>query len=117
MSLQGQREIIAEALSTVAGIKASQYRPVAIGPGSAWPQVGELTRDDEVPDFLVTWRVIVVLPADERAASRFFDAQIEPLVDALEGEDVGYVSTITPSLMKSDGGDLQVMVLTMRREA
>lgn len=114
MSLQGQREAIAAALSAVDDVTGHQYRPRTMPPGTAWPLLGGL---DEGPahDFLATWRIVVVLPSDEIAASKWFDTHHEDLADALA--DFGRVKRIEPGLVQTDSGDMEAMFLTLEREA
>jgi hypothetical protein len=114
MSLEGQRAAIAAALSTVDDVTGHQYRPRTLPPGTAWPLLGGL---DEGParDFLATWRIVVVLPADEIAASKWFDGHHEDVAAALA--NFGRVTRIEPGLVQTDAGDMEAMFLTVEREA
>lgn len=112
MSISGDRQALADALSTVAGVTGSKYRPTVLTPGAAWPLVQSI---DRTQDFEVTWRAIVVLPSDERKASEWFDAHHEEVADALE--DFGYVERIEPGIVATDAGDLEAMFVTVRKEA
>lgn len=114
MSLVGQREAIAAALSTVDDVTGHQYRPRTMPPGTAWPLLGDLSAGP-AHDFLVTWRLVVVLPADEVAASKWFDGHYEDIADALA--DFGRVTQIQPGLIETDVGNLEAMFLTVEREA
>lgn len=114
MNLPEQRQEIAAALSTVDGVTGSPYRPRLLDTGAAWPMLQALERD-QVPDLDVTWRVAVVLPADEETAAVWFDAHVEPLDDALS--EVGWVSRFEPTTLRTNGGDLTVIMISMRREA
>lgn len=114
MSLVGQRAALATALSTVDDVTGHQYRPRTLPPGTAWPLLGQLEAGP-AHDFLATWRVVVVLPADEITASKWFDAHHEDLADALA--DFGRVTRIEPGLVQTDAGDLEAMFLTLEREA
>lgn len=114
MSMTGDRAAIAAALSTVAGITGSAYRPTVLDQGAAWPLVGRLVRGPG-RDFMVTWRIAVVLPADEQRAADFFDGHVDALTDALD--PLGYVSGIEPGSVATGAGDLPCMIITMERES
>lgn len=112
MSIAGDRQALADALSTVDGVTGSKYRPTVLIPGAGWPLLGGIDRSQ---DYEVTWRVVVVLPGDERKASEWFDAHHEEVADALE--DFGYVERIEPGIVATDAGDLEAMFVTVRKEA
>lgn len=109
------RADLAAAVSVVDGIKGHEFRPTLLPAGTAWPLRAELTAGDGVPRLLASWRIVVVLPEGERRASEFFDAKFQPLADALE--DMGYVERIEPTIIATDAGDLDGMLITLRREA
>lgn len=113
MSLVGDRAAIAAALTTAPDVTGYAYRPTTPRPGDAWPLLGALDRADGLA-FYVTWRVLVFLPQDERAASEWIDAHQEALVDALE--PVGYVDRIEPALVNASGTDQLALQITMRGE-
>jgi hypothetical protein len=115
MSLTGDRQEIATSLSTVDGVKGSKYRPNVIMPGSAWPLLGPLERDEGSGQFAATWRIAVALPGDEQRASEWFDAHHEEIAEALE--EFGYVERIEPGLIDTEAGDMEAMIITLRREA
>ncbi len=114
MSLTGDRQELADTLSTVSDVKGHQYRPASMKAGDAWPLL-EYLDTPEAGAFIAQWRIAVILPPDERKASEWFDAHHEPLADALG--DVGYVDRIEPGLVATEAGDLQAMFLIVRREA
>lgn len=114
MSLAGDRQEIADALTEVDGVTGHRYRPRTLPAGTAWPLLEGLARGPAY-DFAATWRVVVVLPADEVRASEWFDAHHEEVADALA--DVGYVERVEPGLVATEAGDLEAMFLTVRREA
>lgn len=110
------RENIATALSTVSGVSGSSFRPKVIGPGNGWPLKTFLTRGP-AQNFEVTWKVVVVLPSDERTASNWFDEKFQAISDALEA-NAGYVESIEPGNVDNDaGGVLPCMIFTYRKEA
>lgn len=111
MSIVGDRQDIASALDSVDGVTGHVYRPTAIVPGAAWPLLGSIDRDR---DAQVTWRAVIVLPADERRASEWFDEHHEAVDAALA--DLAYVERLEPGLVATDAGDLQAMFVTMRKE-
>lgn len=114
MTLVGDREEIATALSTVDGLNGHPYRPRTMGPGTAYPLLGGL--ESQPPhDFEATWRVIVILPTGEIAASQFFDSHYQEIAESLEG--FGYVTAIQPGRVETEAGDLEAMILTLRKEA
>lgn len=114
MSITGDRAAIVAALADVDDVTAHEYRPRTMPPGTAWPLLGRLQRG-EAPDFEATWRVVVILPAEEIAASKWFDAHHEPIAEALL--EFGFVDAIEPGLVQTDVGDLEAMFLTVRKEA
>jgi hypothetical protein len=109
------REDIAEALSTVSGVSGFSFRPRVIGPGSGWPLTVTLNRGP-AQNFDRTWKVVVVLPSDERAASTWFDEKFQAISDALEYQ-AGYVESIEPGNVDTDSGVLPCMIFTYRKEA
>lgn len=108
------RQELADAVSTVDGIRGYEFRPTVLTAGVAWALRGELERGEAL-DFMASWRIVVVLPPGEQRASEFFDAKYKPLAEALE--DLGYVERIEPTLIATDAGDLDGMLITLRREA
>ena len=107
------REDIREALTDVDGVSPAAYRPTVLKTGDAWPLLSLLERGDGWA-FTRTWRVFVVLPQDERAASDRFDALVPDLLDALE--PIGYVDRFEPVKIETSGGDLLALAVTLRSE-
>lgn len=112
MSISADRQDLANALSGVDGVTGSKYRPAVLAPGAAWPLLESIDRDR---DMQVTWRAAIVLPRDERRASEWFDSHHEAVTDAIA--DFGYVERIQPGLIGTDAGDLEAMIITVRKEA
>jgi hypothetical protein len=104
------RAEIAEALSTVDGVTGHAYRPPAPSTGDAYPLVDSLTRAAGA-SFAVAWRVILILPADERAASDWLDAHVLDVADALSA--VGYVTTASPVVIAIAGTDTYALEINM----
>jgi hypothetical protein len=113
MSLTGQRQEIADALSTVEGVTGFKYRPTGLNTGMAWPLLDVLTSQRR--DYEATWHVLVVLPPDEQKASEWFDDKYEAIADALTNE-FGSIEQIYPEGLRTSEGDIQVMRLIVRRE-
>jgi hypothetical protein len=110
-----RRTAIAAALSTVAGVKGYEYRPTTPRVGDAWPLLSGLDRDAGRA-FIRTWRVLVFLPQEERAASDWIDAHHESLVGAMEEQDVGFVDRLEPVALAATGSDQYALQITMRSE-
>lgn len=110
MSLAGDRAAIAAAL-TAAGldVRGHTYRPDTPRPGDAWPLLDALDREDGM--LAATWRILLVLPGEERGAIEWMDARAAELVDALAL--VGYVERIKPAMIN---GTLFGAEVTMRSE-
>lgn len=113
MSLVGDRQAIATALSTVEGVKGYPKRPKTTKVGDGWPLLGALERGPGM-SFAATWRVLVQLPSDELAASDWIDTRHEDLADALE--PVGYVDRIEPVAIATEAGDKLGVQITIRSE-
>lgn len=113
MTLIAKRAEFATALSTVDDVTGYAYRPATPKTGDAWPLLGPLERDDGLA-FMVTWRVIVLLPSDERDASAFIDAHFEDLVDALE--PIAFVDGATPVGRPAEAGSEYALEITTRSE-
>jgi hypothetical protein len=112
MSLVTDRAEIAAILSTVEGVTGHEYRPAPMMAGAGWPLLDTIER---TPEFEVTWRVVVLLPVGERRASEWMDAHVEALLDAFA--DFGYVERVQPANLATEGGDMDIMILTVRKEA
>lgn len=112
MSIAGDRAALAAALNTVPGVKAAVYRPVVLNAGAAWPLLESIDRDR---DMQVAWRAVIILPAEEARASDWFDSNHEAVTDALD--EFAVVERLEPGLVATDAGDLQAMIITLRKEA
>lgn len=114
MSLAGDRQEIATALSTVEGVTGYKFRPTGFKTGVAWPLIDRLDRGPG-NTFQATWRVVIVLAQGEEKASEWFDSMHEPIAEALD--EFGYVESVEPGSLATDSGDMEIMILTLRREA
>lgn len=112
MSLADDRAAIAAAVSEVPGVTGHRYRPAPMMPGAAWPLLEMIERS---PEFAVTWRVVVALPVGERRASDWMDTHHDLLADSLE--EFGYVERLEPGNLATEAGDMDVMIITVRKEA
>jgi hypothetical protein len=115
MSLVGHRNAIAAALSTVPGVTGYPYRPTTPKAGDGWPLWSASDRSEGWA-FINTWRVLVALPSDERQASAWVDEHQEALVDAMQGQDVGYVDRLEPVGISTSAGDQLALQIVMRSE-
>jgi hypothetical protein len=111
--LTGTRMALADALSTVADVRGYDYRPAAPKTGDAWPLLGPLDRD-EGNAFMVTWRVHVLLPQDERQASQWWDAHWAALYFALKPQ--AFVVRAEPITLPAAGGEQLAFEITLRAE-
>lgn len=102
MSLTGLRQQLAAALSGVPDVTGHAYRPVAPNVGDAWPLQGPGDRDGGTA-FLVTWRIRVLVPQDEVAASSWWDEHWPYLFEALA--PMAHVVRFEPVLMPVSGVD------------
>jgi hypothetical protein len=109
------RAAIAAALDTVDGLRGYLRQPSTLRPGTAWPQWGGGTRDEESPGFLETWRVTVVCDqGTPDAADAFLDAHGDDLLDALA--PVLFVDSYAPARLDTEAGPLYALVITGRSE-
>lgn len=103
---------IATALGTVDTVTGSEFRPSVLRAGNAWAQIASHDRADGF--FAATWSIYVALPADERAASVWFDEHIQDLRDALA--PVVYIDRDEPAVISTDAGDIFALLITARSE-
>ncbi|MDG4821277.1 hypothetical protein O7635_05345 [Asanoa sp. WMMD1127] len=105
---------MADALSAVDGVTGYPKRPSVPKAGDAWPLVGSL--DHAIGShFMVSWRVVVVLPQQgEEAAMDFFDGAYAEIVDALL--PVGFVTRIEPFALPINNGQLMAVEFTMNEQ-
>lgn len=113
MTLAGKRAEIAAALAGVPGVHAYPYRPPAPTEGDAWPLFGPLDRDAG-DAFVATWRVRVLMPQDEVAATDWLDAHWPALFEAVQR--VGFVVRATPVMNPAAGVDQFAFEITFRAE-
>jgi hypothetical protein len=110
--LNTSRRDIADAVSSVTGVTGHEFRPDVLGDGDAWPLIASLTR--EGAGWTTSWRVLLVLPADEAAAAARLEAIAQDLTDALQ--PVAAVDLIEPVTIKTQAGDLAGLQITARSD-
>lgn len=113
MSLHGKREELAAVLAGVADVRGYAYRPSTPTIGDAWPLLGTLDRAAGTA-FVAAWRVRVLLPQDEKAATDWLDAHWPDLFYALER--VGSVDRATPIMLPSASGEQYAFEIILRAE-
>lgn len=113
LTLRGDRQAIATALSTVQGVRGYEYRPPTPRPGDAWPTLPSLELEHGLM-WQATWTVIVFLPQEERAAAEWLDARFLEIAAALR--EPGLATAAQPAVMPTSGGDQYVLEITMRSE-
>jgi hypothetical protein len=97
------RASIAEALSTVDGVKGYAERPTVIKPGDSWPLVDVLNRGPGSA-FETTWRVLVLIGNDVGTATDRMDSLIPDVTQALQ--PVLYVDSARPIAIATAAGDM-----------
>jgi hypothetical protein len=113
MALVGDRQEIADALSTIDGIKGYMRRPTAWKAGDAWTRLTAIERSAGMA-YGVTWTVSVILGTDETLAETRTDELIDDLFDSLE--PVAFVQSVTPALYQTQAGDFFALEITLFRE-
>jgi hypothetical protein len=113
VSLAGKRQQIAAALDSVADVHGHEHRPSTMAVGDAWPLLGPLDRVRGTA-FVATWRVRLILPQDEEAASEWLDEHWPPLFYALERH--GSVTRAVPVMLPAGGGDMYALEITLLAE-
>ncbi|MFC6156150.1 hypothetical protein [Kribbella jiaozuonensis] len=110
MSFLATRQALADAASTVPGVKGYTTKPNTVSPGDAWPLIGSIERGPAYA-FQVTWRVLVILSGNEDTAIEQLDELTDPLFAAIN--PVAFVDRA--DLTKTDG-DLFAISITCRSE-
>jgi hypothetical protein len=112
------RELIRDAMSAVTGVTGYVYSPDAQRAGDAWGQWGG---DEPVEGgryattFLRTYRVIVVLSADQRAADAWVDDHLEDIIDRLSL--VLSISGYAYARVPADGSQAAYLALVITGES
>lgn len=116
MSLAATRQEIADIISSIPDCEGYLYRPTTLNPGDGFILLDGLA-DPMGENFRATWRIPIVLPGgDEQQAMEWFDNNYEPIADAFD--DAGFdVDSIEPYPLGTEAGVIEVMLLTVRREA
>lgn len=113
MSLVDDRAAIAAALEPLADVRGHDRRPAAPRPGDAWPW---LQRFDVEQGLVLrpTWKVLVLLPSDEFAASEWMDDHLAAIFAALRGP--GWAESAEPALMRVGREDAYVLEITLKMD-
>lgn len=110
------REEIAEAASTVSGVHVTPYFRQLTKAGEGFVSMGPRQRGDNGFGYVVTWIVLVALPQDLKAAEVWLDANLEPLMAAIDTEIL--VQSATPDTFTfRDGATTNAVAITGVREA
>lgn len=115
MSLAATRAAIAAAAADVDDVTGYPARPAVPRPGDAWVMWAGAERDAGFL-FVHTWRLIVVLAADEHTADAMNEEWSQALASAVEDAGAMYVDAIAPTVLATQGGDLYALTLTGRTE-
>lgn len=107
------RQQVAAALGTVPDVRGHSQRPSTVAEGDAWPLLGPFDRAQGTA-FLATWRVRVILPQDEDAASAWLDVHWPALFYALSPH--AFVQRGLPVMIPASGGDLYALEITLIAE-
>lgn len=115
MSVTDTRAELVAALSTVAGVTGYEFRPSVLKTGAAWPLLDNLERGPGNA-FAGTWRVMLCLGGDEKTAQAKGDELLPLIVEALEVQNVAYVSGASPGVLPTSGGDQFALEIICRSE-
>jgi hypothetical protein len=66
--------------------------------------------------FSGTWRVIVILGGEEKAAQSKLDSFLPLIVAAVESQNAGYVFAATPVAVQTSAGDVFAAEIFVRSE-
>lgn len=110
------REAVAGALDTVADLRGYAWPPRAYKPGDAWAQWGGagLAGDGYATTFTSRYRVIVILPDDQKAADRFADDHLDAIVAALA--PILSITGVDPVSLPADGSQAAYLALVITGE-
>lgn len=96
------RTTLAAALVGYPGVKPYPYRPTSPKVGDAWPMWRGASADGAPGHSLAhSWALLIVLPADERAASEWIDANLDGLCDAIR--PAAFVTEVDPVILPVNG--------------
>jgi hypothetical protein len=109
------RAEIAATLTGTGIVTGSEFRPSTLASGMAWPRATAHDWAAASHAFETTWSIYVVLPQEERAATIWFEDNIETLRDALE--TVAFVDHDEPIMLPvTNSDDLFALLITARSE-
>lgn len=106
---QEQREVIAAAANTVAGVNVNEWFRQTTKPGDGYVVWSRGDRASNGIGFMNRWEVFIVLPSDLQAAEKWLDERLNQLVNALHTEFV--VTSFYPTDLALDSGKLSCVVI------
>jgi hypothetical protein len=107
MSTQADRQVIADALSTVSGVDGHPSRPPVLEQGTAWPQWANSSRYGACALLDRWWVWLVVAAGDEQSISEYADAMTVPVWNALD--EVTQVELVEPLALETDPSGTQAV--------
>lgn len=108
------RQLLADAASSVDGIKVSPYFRQGTRAGDGMVRLDRTVRAANNFGYINTWQVIVMLPQDLAAAEKYLEQHASALVEAL-GE-VMVVASVTPQQLALDTGLVPCVFIEGNRE-
>lgn len=116
MRLDDDRQILADALSGVAGVRGYPYRPPVPADGDAWPTLDRLDLHDGLA-WRPSWVVNVVLPTDERSAQSWVEENFLAIVGALRAVPGAWPDAGDLVPVDTPEGRYLVLEITLRSSA
>lgn len=112
MSLDDDRQYLADLLNDIPGVHGMPFRSPAPREGDAWPTLPTLDLDQGLV-WRPTWTIVVVLPADERRAATWMDQHLLGILAALRA-GTAFPTSAEPALMATSAGEMYVVEITLR---
>ncbi len=116
MSLSDTRAHIADALSTVDGVKGHATRPRTARSGDAWPLYQGSERNEYTGLWAHKFAIGVMLPQDQAAADAWIDSHFEAIADAMSEAGIGWVDEADPADFGTDASPVYGLVINMRSD-
>lgn len=91
------------------------YQPTNPELNSGFPRLSSHSRSSAVA-FEKTWQVVVLLSEEPNTADALYEQFAEPLAEALEENDLGYVDEMNQIIFPIAGSELYGIQVTMRSE-
>lgn len=115
MNTAADRQAIADAASTVAGVKVSPRYKQLTKNGDGSVRLANLVRSSDGFGFIATYQVMVKVDQDVAAAETWIDGKADALVDALASQLV--VTRIEPVELVMDTGRVPAVLIEGTRAA